>query len=156
VVAFKTTPSNSTTTTFEFTNPRASPILAHTNHATNTINTMIQIITDDKLASYTHAASEQTARDLARQIAWLNENGFRVIEATSERRTVSRSYKFAFKLIAPAYHYDGQSIELRSMRLETRPHGSPIPARITVAGHDVPAGYRCVRRLSDSVEVRPI
>jgi hypothetical protein len=106
----------------------------------------IQIITDDKLASYTHAASEQTARDLVKRIEALRADGYEIIEAIGSRLSVPNSYKSTFGMTAPAYQLVGETVVLTRMQLGRRFRGNPIPACFTLAGVKAPEGYFCRRR----------
>lgn len=110
------------------------------------------------LARYTHARTRHSAERLATHIADLEAAGFVVLSARSAKSTVPNSYgPSAYKMHAPYYWFNSETrtIDLVDGKLETRPKGAAIPARFMVAGDKVPAGFRCVARHGESVELVP-
>jgi hypothetical protein len=118
------------------------------------MKTQIKITTDAKLSAYTHAVGEHAAEELARFIGLIEEQGMRVLSARSWRTSVPSSYRSAYKMCAPYYAYDGETIAMVDGTLENRPKGASIPAVLVVEGETVPEGFRCFRRLEGRVEVR--
>jgi hypothetical protein len=108
-----------------------------------------------ELLAYTHASlDDSTAHSLARQITELQDGGFVVVDAVAARSSVPTSYRSAYKMSAPHWYYYGGTIRAVNAKLENRPKGAGIPAVFEIRGHVVPAGYRCFKRLEDSIIVR--
>jgi len=125
---------------------------------TDTMNTIaIEIATDAKLATYTHAATESDATALRTRIEDLEAAGRTVLAARSARHSVPHCYRSAYKINAPFYIFDpaARSITLVSGKLENRSHGKTIPCHLEISGSAVPAGYRCFQRGESSILVRP-
>jgi hypothetical protein len=118
--------------------------------------TEITIITDEKLASRTHAVGEGAAEELRDAIEQLTEQGFIVLHGRSYRTSVPNSYGPTYKVRAPYYVYDGDQIEMVDAMLESRSHGARIPMSLEVYGDVVPAGWRCFKRDSGALLIRPI
>jgi len=119
--------------------------------------TTIEIATDAKLASYTHASTESAATALRTRIEDLEAAGRTVLAASSARHSVPHCYRSAYKIHAPFYIYDpaAHSITLVSGKLENRSHGKTIPCHLEISGSAVPAGYRCFQRGEARILVRP-
>jgi hypothetical protein len=108
-----------------------------------------------ELLAYTHASlDDSTAQSLARQITELQDGGFVVVDATGARSSVPASYRSAYKMSAPHWYFYGGTIRAVNAKLENRPKGASIPAVFEIRGNVVPDGYRCFKRLEDSIIIR--
>ena len=109
------------------------------------------------LTKYTHAVDCDAAQKLVAHIEHLENSGFTVTHAVSTRNTVPTSYRSAYKLTAPCYVFDPdtRTITLTPIRLETRPHGRPIPPHIHVEGIITPHGYRALKKTENSIDLIP-
>ena len=116
----------------------------------------IQIIpAPAELLAYAHASlDDATAQSLARKITKLNESGFTVVNATAARSSVPAAYRSAYKMSAPHWVYDGCDILATNAKLENRPRGATIPAVFEIAGQSVPDGYRCFKRMEETIVIR--
>jgi hypothetical protein len=115
------------------------------------MTTQIKIkITDapEELAKFTHASlSAADAKSLARHIVVLTDLGLDVVSANGARSTVPTSYRSAYKMRAPHWHYFSGKIVAVSAKLENRSRGASIPANFTVRGSvETPSGFRCTSR----------
>jgi len=118
-------------------------------------NTM-KIITDEKLAKYTHAASESMAEELATAISKAKKAGYTVTYGESSHCRVPNSYGYTTNMHAPYYVYDGREgvIKMVDGDLSTVSGGYPSRCIITVEGSISTdavqgLGLRCCKRTDE-------
>lgn len=94
-----------------------------------------------------HTLDTRYLDDLREGIEALHAAGVEVIEATGIRAAVPNSYRSAYKLVAPFWHYSGGDFTPVDGKLENRPRGVFIPARFTIRANEAPEGFRCFGHL---------
>ena len=116
----------------------------------------IQIIpAPAELLAYTHASLDHsTAQSLADEITHLKESGYTVLNASASRSTVPACYRSAYKMSAPHWYFDGCDIIAVNAKLENRTRGASISEVFEIAGQVIPEGFRCFKRLEDSIIIR--
>jgi hypothetical protein len=109
-----------------------------------------------EFVKYTHCSGSDAAKHLRSDIEELEDLGFSVLSGVAARPSVPTCYKSAYKVHAPywVFYILDRKIVMIDGKLENRSRGAAIPARFEISGHEIPKGFRCFRRLENSVEIR--